>query len=164
MKVSTAALITIKSKSWGYYEEKMEDHANPSSEQKCNHLHGNISVETFPSTDRLQYCVFKSEFRISLNKHLQETKLPQEDVILVQWGFVSGNLGENPLTIHITFVCSQFPDQSSQKYFIWWPDTQGNIVCNARSQKKPVKTSRAKKPSLSPQQINWLTVPFTFGH
>lgn len=38
MKVSTAALITIKSKSWGYYEKKkkkkkMEDHANPNSEQ-----------------------------------------------------------------------------------------------------------------------------------
>lgn len=35
MKVSTAALITIKSKSLGYYEEKkkMEDHTNPNSEQ-----------------------------------------------------------------------------------------------------------------------------------
>lgn len=34
MKVSTAALITIKNKSSGYYEEKkMEDHANPNSEQ-----------------------------------------------------------------------------------------------------------------------------------
>lgn len=145
MKVSTAALITIKSKSLGYYEEKKNGRPHqPKLWAIFNHLHGNISVETFPSTDRLQYCVFKSEFRISLNKHLQESKIAIGRCDLSAVGFFLKPWGESFDNTH-DFRMQPISRSEQSKLLYLWPDTQGNIVCNARSMFEGHSTKKVDK-------------------